>query len=117
MGSPLSVIIAILVMKTVENKALTHCSVIPSFWCRYVDNTFMIIHKNNMEMFHAFIDNIENSIKFTVETEVDGSFSFFEVLVTLENSAKLRTASYRKPTHTTRYPNYNSNHILAKKLA
>ena len=72
MGSPLSVVIANLVMETVENKALTYCSLAPSFWCRYVDDTFMIIHENNIKTFHAFIDNIENSIKFTVETEVDG---------------------------------------------
>ena len=69
-----------------------------------------------METFHAFINNIENSIKFRVETEVDGSLSFFDVLVPCENSGKLRTAFYIKPTHTTRYLNYNSNHILAKKI-
>ena len=48
MGSPVSPIVANLYMEYLEQKALKHCSTPPRFWCRYVDDTF-VIHKEGRQ--------------------------------------------------------------------
>ena len=49
MGSLISVTIANLVMETVETKALQTFQNPPITWKRYVDDTFLVIKKNNLE--------------------------------------------------------------------
>ena len=62
-----------------------------------------------------FINNIEESIKFTVEQEIDNAIPFLDVLI-VRNNGQLTTKSYRKPTNTTRYLNFNSCHSFSQKV-
>ena len=61
MGSPVSIVIANLIMEDVEKRALSTFHSPLKIWKRYVDNTFVINHKNSVE---DFLDRlkIENSI-------------------------------------------------------
>ncbi|KAK4881252.1 hypothetical protein RN001_004571 [Aquatica leii] len=52
---------------------------------------------------------IKPSIKFTMEKEKENSLSFLDVQVT-KNKKIMETTVYRKPTHTGRYLNFESNH-------
>ena len=115
MGSPISVIVANLVMETVENKALKDSAIAPRFWCRYIDDTFLIINNDHVDAFYNWINTIEDSIKFTVEKENNGALPFLDVKVT-RDSNKLVTVTYHKLTHTTRYLNFNSAHNLNQKI-
>ena len=74
----------------------------PLIWLRYIDDIFIVLKKTEVVSFHKFINNIEESIKFTVEQEVDNAIPFLDVLI-IRNNGQLTTKSYRKPTHTTRY--------------
>ena len=77
MGSPVSAMIANLIMEDVEKRALSTFHSPPKIWKRYVDDTFVIIHKNSVEDFLDHLNTIENSIKFTIEKEADHTLPLF----------------------------------------
>ena len=115
MGSPISVIVANLFMESIENKMLKDFASPPRIWLLYFDDTFVVIKKAEVASFHKFIKNIEDSIKFTVEQEVENAIPFLDVLI-IRNNGQLTTKAYKKPTHTTRYLNFNSCHNFSQKL-
>ena len=115
MGSPVSVIIANLVMENVQEGAMSTFLNPPKFWRRYVDDTFVIIKKSEVDEFHNHINNIEASIKFTIEHETNNSIPFLNVCITREASGRLNTKIYKKPTHTDRYLDFNSAHSISQK--
>ena len=86
MGSRISLTIGNLVMEIVETKTLQTFQNPPIIWKRYVDDTFVVIKKNNLEAFHEHLNKIEASIKFTIETESNNSLPFLDVLVVKEKS-------------------------------
>ena len=115
MGSPVSVIIANLVMENVEEGAMSTFLNPPKFWRRYVDDTFVIIKKTEVDEFHNHVNNIEASTKFTIEHETNNFIPFLHVCVTREASGGLMTKIYKKPTHTNRYLIFNSAHSMSQK--
>ena len=86
MGSSISVIIANLVMENVEEGAMPTFLNPLKFWRRYVDDTFIIIKKTEVNEFHNHINNIEASIKFTIEHETNNSIPFLDVCATRKAS-------------------------------
>ena len=97
MGSPVSVVVAEIVMQNIEERALaTYKRTLP-LWLRYVDDTFTAVHKDEIDDFHE--QNAD--IQFTKEIEENGKIPFLDCLVTRDNN-ELRTTIYRKPTHTDR---------------
>ena len=75
MGSPVSPIVANLYMEYLEQKAPKHCTTPPTFWCRYVNDTFVIHKEANKQGFLQHINSVDPAIKFTVEdNKEDGSF-------------------------------------------
>ena len=52
MGSPVSVVVAEIVMQNIEEKALaTYTRTVP-LWLRYVDDTLTAVHKDGIDDFH-----------------------------------------------------------------
>ena len=115
MGSPVSIVIANLIMEDVEKRALSTFHSPPKVWKRYVDDTFVIIHKNSVEDFLDHLNTIENSIKFTIEKEADHTLPFLDTLVRRNQHGKFSTSVYRKPTNSNRYLNFRSDHPLEHK--
>ena len=94
MGSPVSVLVAGIVMQNTEEQALaTYMRNIP-LWLRYVDDTFLAIHKNEIDDFHEHLNRKNTDIQFTKEVDC---------LVTHNN--RLGTTIYRTLTHTARLLN------------
>jgi len=58
---------------------------------------------------------IEDSIKFTMDIETDGMLPFLDTIVKRRQIDKLITSIYRKPTHSDRYLNFDSNHPIEHK--
>ena len=52
MGSPVSVVVAEIVMQNIEEHALTTCRQTIPLWLRYVDDTFPAVHKDEIDEFH-----------------------------------------------------------------
>ena len=101
MGSPVSVVVAEIVMQNIEEKALaTYTWTIP-LWLRYVDDTFTAVHKDGIDDFHEHLNRQNADIQFTKEIEENGKTPFLDLLISRDNN-RLRTTICRKPTRTDR---------------
>ena len=56
MGSPISVVVAEIVMQHVEERALATCRQTIPHWLRYVDDTFTAVHKDEIDDFHDHLN-------------------------------------------------------------
>nr|VZI04456.1 unnamed protein product [Spirometra erinaceieuropaei] len=113
MGSPISSLVAELVVQKLEKVAFSRYK--PAFWRRYVDDTFLIIEKDKLSGFQDLLNSIFPDIQFTREDEEDEKLPFLDVLVTRTPDGELSTTVYRKATNTTQVLNYYSNHPLVHK--
>ena len=101
MGSPVSVVVAEIIMQKIEEQALvTYTRTVP-LWLRDVDDTFTAVHKDGIDDFHEHLNRQNADIRFTKETEENGKLPFLDCLVT-RDSNRLKTTIYRKPIHTDR---------------
>ena len=69
MGSPVSVVVAEIVMQRLEEKALATYTNPPPFWFRYVDDTLTSLHKDEKNNFLEHLNQQNPSIQFTIEPE------------------------------------------------
>nr|VZI41522.1 unnamed protein product [Spirometra erinaceieuropaei] len=113
MGSPISSLVAGLVLQELGKVAFSHYK--PAFWPRYMDDTFVIIEKDKLSGFQDLLNSIFPDIQFTREDEEDEKLSFLDVLVTREPDGELSPTVYRKATNTTQVLNYHSNHPFVHK--
>ena len=91
-------------LQKLEEQAITTLSYDPRIWKRYVDNTFTILDRENVNDFLQHLNNQQPSIRFTMETEKDNKLTFLDTAVLRETDGHLTTSIYRKPTHTDPYP-------------
>ena len=100
MGSPLSPIIANMVIEDSEQTAIKTFHSLSMYWLRYVDDVYAIIIKEeHLDDFHQHLNSMQASIKYTREKEVNGTLSFLDVTVTRKPDGSLITSVYRKPNH------------------
>ena len=96
MGSPVRLIVANLYMEYLEQNALSTAPHPPRFWCRYVDDTFVIHKEVNKQGFLQHINSVDPAIKFTVEdNKEDGSLPFLDTIVKPEENGSLSITVYR----------------------
>ena len=101
MGSPVSVVVAEIVMQSIKEQALaTYKQTVP-LWLRYIDDTFTAVRKDEIDTFHKHLNRQNADIQFTREVEENGKIPFLDCLVSRHDN-KLQTTIYRKPTHTNR---------------
>ena len=62
MGSPVSVVVANLVLEDIEQKAMSTFYTPPRFWKRYVDDTCTILPGDLVNSFHSHLNSIDNNI-------------------------------------------------------
>ena len=109
MGSPVSVVVAEIVMQHIEKQALATYDQTLHFWFCYVDDTITILQTDDIDVFHGHLNRQNSDIQFTRELEDSGKIPFLDYLVSRDDT-RLRTTVYRKPTHTDRLldqPSYN----------
>ncbi len=103
MGSPLSPVVAYIFMENFENIAITRFRRPPKIWKRYVDDLFVILSKYSARSFLGHINNINEAIQFTVDSENEnGELAFLDCLIMRNPDGTLDTTVYRKPTNTGR---------------
>jgi hypothetical protein len=92
---------------------LTRCNTNHHCGSGYVDDTF-VVWPHGSEQLQNFLNHLNSlrpSTQFTMATESDSMIPFLDVLV-IRKGMTLAAKVYRKPTHTGRYLNFKSNHLL-----
>jgi len=107
MGSPLGPTFANYYMCNLENSILCSATTQPLFYCRYVDDIFLIVNKyHELENIRATFQS-KSVLKFTYEIEVDKKIPFLDVLIN-RKSHQLTTSVYVKGTNSGDCLNFNS---------
>ncbi|BHF83737.1 hypothetical protein SprV_0902688300 [Sparganum proliferum] len=113
MGSPISGYLAEAVLQELETRVFQTYK--PKFWMRYVDDTFVILHRDAKDNFKRELDSVFPQIQFTMEEETNGVLSFLDAQVSRQEDGTLQTGVFRKATDTEKILHYNSNHPLSHK--
>ena len=110
MGSSLGPIMANIFMCYMEKMWLENCPVHfrPILYRRYVDDCFLLFTSpDHIELFKSYLNSKHPNIKFTTETESNGSLPFIGINVT-HDGLSFSTSVFRKPTDTGLGMNYLS---------
>lgn len=81
MGSPISPVIANLVMENLEQKVIRKLPFTLPFYKRYLDDILTVVHKDNVDLLLQKFNNFHPRINFTHELESDGRISFLDTVV------------------------------------
>ena len=110
MGSPVSAILANLVMEYVKEKALLSAPNPPKWWFRYVDDSHVCVKTEHVDEFHSHLNSINTNIKFTIKIESEGSIAFLDTKTTRQDDCSITVSVYKKATHTDHYLDFKSHH-------
>lgn len=114
MGSPLSPIIADIVMQELENRALSLLNFNPPFYIRYVDDVVCAIPEGTLDHTLKIFNSIHPRLQFTSEIGSENELNFLDVTLHLTDK-RLIFDWYHKPTFSGRYLNYYSHHPACQK--
>ena len=112
MGFPVSPVVANIYMEMFEDLALRTASQAPRVWKRYVDDTFCVMERVHVSSFLDHLNSLCPSIKFTMESEEDGTLLFLDTLLTRRGDGTISTSVYRAHTGKDWYLQYSSHHPL-----
>nr|VZI06352.1 unnamed protein product [Spirometra erinaceieuropaei] len=113
MGSPISGFIAEAVLQRLESLVFQHHR--PKFWARYVDDTFVVIERDQVLTFQEHLNAVFPDIQFTMEEEENNQLAFLHVLVCRKDCGRLKTKVFRKAINTMQVLNFNRNHPISHK--
>ena len=108
MGSPVSVVLAELVMQHIEQKMVIDAPCTPKIWRRYVDDVIAILPKDKVESYLNHINSLDPNIQFTIEKEVENCLPFLDLKIMKKLNGELQFTVYRKETHTDSYLKFQS---------
>lgn len=108
-GSPMSPVIADLVLEYLEEDVLSKFLFKVPFYYRYVDDILICIPTNKLHMVTDGFNSFHPSLEFVPEEEQDGRIPFLDLLVIRKDDGKISTDWYHKETWSGRYLNFYSN--------
>jgi len=115
MGSPLSPVIADIVVQDLESIALNSIGIDLRFYFRYVDDILLVSPKNQLDRILDTFNSINNRLQFTMETEKNRNISFLDVSISVHNDTLILNW-YHKPTYSGRYLSFLSGHPIHQKM-
>lgn len=115
MGSPLSPLIADLVMHDLETTTLNALNLHTSLYYRYVDDIIMTAPSTMVSQIVSKFNNYHDRLKFTVEYEADRCLSFMDLLINIRNN-KIFIDWFHKKTFSGRVLSFFSNHPFCQKI-
>ena len=114
MGSPLSPIIADIVMQDLEERAVMSLPFELPLYMRYVDDILCAIPLHQAEFVLNAFNSLHHRLQFTMEINNKNFINFLDVTIIADND-KLTFDWFHKDTYSGRYLNFNSHHPLAHK--
>ncbi|UYV71021.1 hypothetical protein LAZ67_8001448 [Cordylochernes scorpioides] len=115
MGSPLSSIVAEVVMGSLDQWINQMHSSDIHYWRRYVDDIFCVIKPNELRPILNTLHSFHSDIKFTYETETNLVLPFLDILI-IRTPHRLHTAVYYKKDIPPLYTHFSSNSPVAYKV-
>jgi len=114
MGSPLSPIIADIVMQDLEEIAILNLQIHSLFYYRYVDDIVLALPSENIDDTLTIFYSLHTKLQFTMEVGIDNRLNFLETTLII-NSQRIIFDTYQKITFSGRFLNFHSNHPLCHK--
>ena len=103
-------------MEHFESLAIPTFPTLIKWWFRYVDDVHSATRKYQVNKLQDHLNSIQPHIKFTIELPGPDGLPFLDIL-TKPTPNSIESTAYRKPTHTDRYLDYNSNHPISTQLS
>ncbi|BHF73286.1 hypothetical protein SprV_0401636700 [Sparganum proliferum] len=113
MGLPSSGLIAEEVLQRLESLVVQHHR--PKSWAPYVDDTFVVIDRDQLPTFKEHLNAVFPDIQATMKEEVNNQLVFMDVIVCRKECGGLETKLFRKATNTMQVLDFNSNHPISYK--
>ena len=76
MGSPVSVVVAEIMMQYIEESVLLTCRQTIPLWLRCVDDTFTAVRHDEIDAFHQHLNEQNTDVQFTREIEENSKLCF-----------------------------------------
>ncbi|KMQ88407.1 hypothetical protein RF55_12118 [Lasius niger] len=114
MGSPLSPIIADIVLQDLENFALEKLNFTPPFYFRYVDDVVLAAPPTLFNYILNTFNSFHPRLQFTIEIAEEKKLSFLDVTLNLLGN-HIICDWFHKPTFSGRYLNFFSQHPFCQK--
>lgn len=102
MESPLSPILADLVMQDVEEVALGRLPSRPLIYYRYVDDSLLISTTEDLQSIHDTFNSMHDRLRFTLEHGENGQISFLNIRIIIEDESLIFDL-FHKPTFSRRF--------------
>ena len=116
MGSPLSSILATMVMDHLLDVCIPRLPFRLAFIYKYVDDIVCSVPACHTSTILDIFNSFSPHLQFTIKAEVEKSVPFLDIRIVRCNDQRILLDWYNKPTFTGRYINFHSNHPLNKKI-
>lgn len=116
MGSPMSAVLANLVLEDMECELLQNTTINISFYKRYVDDITLGLHDKDINTLLNIFNNYNPNLKFTIEKIKNNRINFLDMTL-IKNINKTDTIWYTKEIWSGRYLNYFSTCSLKYKVS
>jgi len=113
MGSPLSPIVADLIMQSLELQTINNLPFVPIFYFRYVDDIALAAPTSHLNTLLLKFNSFHPRLRFTLE--IGGDVLNFLDLTIIKKEGRLIFNWYRKPTFSGRFLNFHSHHPFLHK--
>jgi len=115
MGSPLSPVIANLVLQDLEEKALEKINCNIPFYHRYVDDIVLAAPSNQVKKIVDIFNSFHQRLQFTIEYETNRCINFLDLKLEVKNG-EIILDWFHKETFSGRFLSFYSNHPLCHKF-
>lgn len=117
MGSPISPVLARLVMDCLLDNCIKQLSFELPFIFKYVDDIVCAVPEDKVDEILTTFNGFNPHLQFTVEREFDFGVPFLDTRVIRDPTTnKIILDWYRKPTASGRYLNFHSSHSIKQKI-
>jgi len=115
MGSPLSPVIADVVMQDLETARLNRINFQLTFYFRYVDDIVMATPSDKVDLIFETFNDYHNKLKFIIEYEENRSLSFLDLCLIISDNL-IHINWFHKKKLSRRFLSFHSSHPLCHKI-